>query len=163
MRHLRFYWECPSVISHCAGFEGGTKLGCNAVQITIILRLAKLKELILPHCQIPPSFLDIILTVFSSCIELTHLNLSGYNLETKRNSSRWSNQSMECQAKLKRNRSESLFNDRTNLQGNSVCFGRLLVVDQSSFVLYSLQGLDISQTELNRDDLLHLTRTIFPV
>ena len=59
----------------------GTKLGHEAIHISYILALGNLKQLHLPHCEIPTMALDHILSVLHSCKELTHLNLCGNNLE----------------------------------------------------------------------------------
>ena len=60
---------------------GGTKLGHNAMYINCIVAHGNLKQLLLPHCDIPTTALDLILPLLSCCKELTHLNLCGNNLE----------------------------------------------------------------------------------
>ena len=60
----------------------GTKLGNNAIHISFIVAHGNLKQLHLPHCEIPATALDLILPLLPCCNELTHLNLCGNNLET---------------------------------------------------------------------------------
>ena len=62
----------------------GTKLGHNAIHINYIVTQGNLKQLHLPHCEIPGTALHLILLALSSCKELTHLNLCGNNLEASR-------------------------------------------------------------------------------
>ena len=59
----------------------GTKLGHNAMHISSIVAHGNLKQLHLPHCEIPETALDFILPLLPCCKELTHLNLYGNNLE----------------------------------------------------------------------------------
>ena len=58
-----------------------TKLGHNAIHINYIITQGNLKQLHLPHCEIPGTALHLILLALSSCKELTHLDLCGNNLE----------------------------------------------------------------------------------
>ena len=54
-----------------------TKLGHNAIHISYIVAHGNLKQLHLPHCEIPTTALDLILPLLPRCKELTHLNLYG--------------------------------------------------------------------------------------
>ena len=156
----------------------GTKLGHNAMHISYIVAHGNLKQLLLRHCRISTMALDFILPLLSSYKELTHLDLCENNLAAcghhvaefilawgdkpalkeldLGHCSMTKEACMELMLALGNCKSLT----RLNMAGNSIqgCLNGFLPHPHEG--LHSLQELNISQTGLNRDDLLHLAQLL---
>ena len=157
---------------------GGTKLGCNAKHIRLLMELGKIKQLLLPNCQIPATALDHLLPALSLCKELTHLNLSGNNLEAHgfdltKVVIAWGDKSTLREVNL----SHCAMTTKacTSLLfalGNSKFLTKLILTDNvvkgclTWFLpdpyegLGNLQELCVDHTDLSREDLLHLAHLL---
>ena len=157
---------------------GGTKLGYNAEHMRLIIELGKMKQLLLPDCGIPSTALDHLLPALTSCKELTHLNLSGNNLEAygfdlAKAITAWGDKSTLKEINLshcsltKEACVALLFAlGNSNFLAKLILTGNLIKGCLTWFLpnpykgLRCLQELCIDHTRLNKEDLLHLSQLI---